>query len=584
MLYGDGNQKSSDDMKRILTALLCSLFLLTSGCKSVESTPASARDSAEPTQSVNSISGVVLDEANTPIAGAVVRVKATENFTTTDEGGNFELTELQPEESVILTAWAEGYYIGGGKDTYTAGISQVKLVLKKHAETDNPEYEWVSAFADEGKDGNCENCHFDPDNPDAVLPFTEWSADAHALSTQNIRFLSMYLGQDVHGNQSQLREYGFNRDYGRIPLRPDLTQPYFGPGYKLDFPETAGNCAACHAPAAAINAAYETDPTRITGVGSEGVSCDFCHKVWNVRLDPSTGLPQANMPGVLSFEFRRPHEGHQFFAGPFDDVAPGDDTFTPIQQQSQFCAPCHFGSFWDTQIYNSFGEWLESPYNNAEAGKTCQDCHMPPGKNDHFARLNKGGVIRDPQTIFSHHMPGASDVELLQNAVTLTANAKIEGERLIVDVQIENDKTGHHVPTDSPLRQLLLLVTVTYENEQPLPLLEGERIPEWGGVGDPNLGYYSGLPGKGYAKILSELWTELEPTGSYWNPTQIVSDNRIPAYGTDFSTYIFSVPTEGKVNVEISLIFRRAFKELMDQKGWVAPDILMEQLILTINE
>ena len=209
---------------------------------------------------------------------------------------------------------------------------------------------------------------------------------------------------------------------------------------------------------------------------------------------------------------------------------------------------------------------------------------MPAGKNDYFARLDKGGVIRDSQKIFSHLMPGAANVELLQNAVTLTATADFEGESLIVDVQIINDKTGHHVPTDSPLRQLILVVNVTDDNKQPLPLLEGETIPEWGGVGDSNLGYYAGLPGKGYAKILSELWTELEPTGSYWNPTQVISDNRIPALGTDSSTYIFSLPTEGKVNIEVSLIFRRAYKELMGQKGWDVPDILMEQQSLIIEK
>lgn len=567
-------------MKHIWTALICSLFLLPFGCRSVEPTPTSAIDSTEITLTLSSISGVVLDEANTPIAGAVVRVKATEKFTTTDNSGRFELVDLQPEESVILTAWAEGYYIGGGKDEYATGTTQVKLVLKKYAEDDNSNYQWLSAFASEGKDGNCENCHFDPDNPDEPLPFTEWNADAHAISTQNMRFLTMYLGQDVHGNQSPQREYGFNRDYGRIPLRPDLTQPYFGSGYKLDFPETTGNCAACHAPAAAINVAYETDPTQVTGVGGEGVTCDFCHKVWDVKLDATSGLPQSNMPGVLSFEFRRPHEGHQFFAGPFDDVAPGDDTYTPIQQESQFCAPCHFGSFWDTQIYNSFGEWLDSPYSDVKTGRACQDCHMPPGKNDHFARLDKGGVIRDPQAIFSHRMPGANDIDLLQNSVSMTTHTNIEGERLIIEVQIENDKTGHHVPTDSPLRQLILLVNATDGNGQSLSLLEGETIPEWGGVGDPNLGYYAGLPGKGFAKILSELWTELEPSGSYWNPTRIVSDNRIAAFEKDESTYIFMVPENSKVNIEISLIFRRAFKELMDQKKWDIPDILMEQELL----
>ncbi len=208
---------------------------------------------------------------------------------------------------------------------------------------------------------------------------------------------------------------------------------------------------------------------------------------------------------------------------------------------------------------------------------------MPTGRNDHFARLDKGGVIRDPQKIFSHLMPGASDTDLLQNAVTMKVNTKIEGEKLIVDVQITNDKTGHHVPTDSPLRQLILLVNATDANGQPLVLLEGETVPEWGGVGDPALGYYAGQPGKGYAKILSELWTELEPTGAYWNPTRIVSDNRLAVFETDTSTYIFTSPADGKIHVHITLLFRRAFKELMDQKDWDVSDIIMEQNNLTLE-
>ncbi len=576
-------------MKSGFFLLVCLLVLTASGCQPVQPVASPTGISMTPTQPSRVISGVVMDDAKAPIANAVVRIKATNNCVTTDENGRFAFQELDPGGTAILTAWAEGYYIGGGKDAYPAGTTDVQLILKRHADDDNPDYHWLSAFTSSGyegsgEDGNCENCHAGPDPADTALPFPEWQLDAHALSAQNPRFLSMYLGRDLTGSQSPLTQYAFNRDYGRIPLRPDLTQPYYGPGYKLDFLETSGNCATCHTPVAAIDNAYETDPSTVSGVGMEGVTCDFCHKVWDVQLDPSTGLPQANMPGVLSFEFRRPKEGHQFFAGPFDDVAPGEDTYAPIQQQSQFCAPCHFGSFWDTQIYNSFGEWLESPYSDAETGKTCQDCHMPAGRNDHFARSDKGGVIRDPQTIFSHLMPGASDVELLQNAVTMTTNAKIEGERLVVDVQITNDQTGHHVPTDSPLRQLILLVDVTDESGQSLSLLEGEIIPEWGGIGDPNLGYYAGLPGKGFAKILSELWTEMIPTGSYWNPTRIISDNRIAAFETDISTYVFSASSNGKLHVKITLFFRRAFKELMDQKGWDVPDIPMEEEIFILMQ
>lgn len=32
-----------------------------------------------------------------------------------------------------------------------------------------------------------------------------------------------------------------------------------------------------------------------------------------------------------------------------------------------------------------------------------------------------------------------------------------------------------------------------------------------------------------------------------------------------------------KISVKITLLFRRAFKELMDQKGWDVPDIVMEE-------
>ncbi len=527
----------------------------------------------------DSIGGVVLDEDGNPLAGAVVRIKATELETVSDQDGHFELTGPVYGESLFITAWVPGYFIHG-VDSVQAGAKDVEIVLEKHADSDHPDYEFVSAFSSAGLAGNCQNCHAEADET-AALPFTEWKQDAHALSAQNTRFLSMYLGQDLAGNQSPLTRKGYNRDYGSFPLRPDPTKPYYGPGYKLDFPDTAGNCAACHTPAASVNNPYSVNPTTVDGTAEEGVGCDFCHKVWGVRLDPASGLPTLNMPGTLSFEFRRPPEGHQFFAGPLDDVAPGEDTYSPLQQQSQFCAPCHFGVFWDTVIYNSFGEWLESPYSDPENGKACQDCHMPPGKNDHFVRIDKGGVARNPETIFSHRMPGAADSDLLQNAVSIQADSHRKGDRIIVDVKIINDQSGHHVPTDSPLRQLILLVQATGADGEALAFLEGPVVPAWGGVGNQENGYYAGLPGKGYAKILGELWTEVSPTGAYWNPTRVLSDNRLGAFDSDESHYVFEAPDD-PVKIEVTLLFRRAFKELMDQKGWDVPDIIMESDLLDI--
>ena len=533
------------------------------------------------------VSGFVRD-ANGPVDGATVRVKATDNKVITDAEGYFVLSGLSADEPVVLTAWAEGYYIGGGQAGYLPGDSDIEIVLTAHSDIDNPDYEWLSAFADAGYDGSgentsCENCHADPNNPDAALPFSEWLKDAHALSARNSRFLTMYNGTDMSGNQSPATRYFQTRDYGRITLRPDPNEPYFGPGYKLDFPDTAGNCAACHTPAAAIDAAYNTDPTNVSGVGAEGVACDFCHKIRDVSLDPISGLPYSNMPGVLSFEFCRPAEGHQFFAGPFDDVAPGEDTYTPVQQQSRYCAPCHSGVFWNTMVYNSFGEWLDSPYSDPETGKTCQDCHMPPGLNNHFARLDKGGVIRDPQTIFSHRMPGAANEELLQNAVNMDVKADRHGERIVIAVTITNDRTGHHVPTDSPLRHLILVVKATDSKGHLLRQSDGPVIPQWCGAGDPNEGYYSGLPGKAFARVLEELWTEVSPTGAYWNPTRLLSDNRIAAFAADSSTYTFLADADGTVTVDVVLLFRRAFIDLASQKDWEVPDIVMENKVISVS-
>ncbi len=169
---------------------------------------------------------------------------------------------------------------------------------------------------------------------------------------------------------------------------------------------------------------------------------------------------------------------------------------------------------------------------------------MPHQGVNHFALPDQGGLERDPQTIFGHQMPGASDIKLLQNAVSLTAEAHQEGDQLIIDVSVVNDQTGHHVPTDSPLRHLILLVEATGENGDLLGLKDGPVIPDWGGIGDPEDGYYAGLPGKAYAKILQETWTEIMPSGAYWNPTRIVSDNRLAAFESDTSSFVFAAAGE----------------------------------------
>jgi hypothetical protein len=179
-----------------------------------------------------SVAGSVRD-TDGPVAGASVRIRATENRTTSAADGSFTITGMTATVPVSVTAWAEGYFVGW--TSAAPGSEPITITLKPYYATDNPNYTWFSMEATEGSK-SCGHC---------MPSYAEWQADAHSQSAVNARFLTMYNGTDVHGNRSPPTRYAFTREYGNYPLRPDLRKPYYGPGYRLDFPYTAGNCATC---------------------------------------------------------------------------------------------------------------------------------------------------------------------------------------------------------------------------------------------------------------------------------------------------------------------------------------------------
>jgi hypothetical protein len=532
------------------------------------------------------IRGIVRNDEG-PLPGAVVRIQTTVHSAVTGSKGEFELAVPESFSGrVKLTAWAKGYYITGPVEA-SPGEKEVTISLHRHNRWDNREYTWSPSSRPAGSSEKqaCSECHFRGKAASGpALPVDEWLQDAHSQSAVNPRFLTMHFGTDMSGHRSPATRYRHLADLRIVPLPPDPQEPYYGPGYKLDFPNYTGDCAACHAPAAAIDSPLNTNPMAIQGVGAEGVNCDFCHKIWDVRLNPATGLPFPERAGVLSYEFRRPFVGHQFFAGPLDDIAPGEDTYSKLQKSSQFCAPCHFGVFNDTVVYDSFGEWLRSPYSRDGTGKTCQDCHMPSTGAEYFAHVEKGGLKRDPKTIVSHRMPGAGDVDLLRNAVSLSLEAEQLPEGIRVRTKVVNDRTGHHVPTDSPLRHLMLIVRAYARDGSKLSLKSGPVLPEWCGSGDPANGCYAGLPGKVYVKLLEEIWTGVSPTGAYWNPTRIVMDTRLGAFESDTGEFLFIAPDSGSVRIEAVLLYRRAYKKLMELKGWSDPDIVMNSAAISVSQ
>lgn len=560
---------------------------------------------AQSSGSDQTVSGLVLNDTG-PVAGAIVRVQLSLESTLTAADGSFTLTGLAHGQPVTVTAWAAGHYIG--MNTGVVGGEPVTITLYPHFMTDNHLFEWASSDGVSGS-ASCGLCH---------TANVEWEADAHSQSATNPRFLSMYAGTDIHGNKSPDPE---KTSLG-IPLAPDLTQPYYGPGHALDYPNRPGNCAACHTPIAAKipnkqNCAwsgchatttvaksygildYGPFPIDLKGAAAEGISCEFCHKIGDVILNRETKLPYADMPGILSVRLYRPKDGQNIFFGSLDDVHPSEigknrDTYLPLMEESAFCASCHYGIMGGVVgnmqvtggvlVYSSYSEWLESPYSNPVTGQTCQNCHMPvvetEAETNYFVFPDQGGLARHPSQISSHKMLGIEDESFMQNSVSMTTTAKVVGDQVLVNVRITNDRVGHHIPTDSPLRHMMLVVEAKDASGQLLSLTAGSTLPDWAGN-------YANHPGKMFAKLLQDEWTGEMPTGAYWRPVRLVSDTRLPALKTSASYYQFAIPAENAdadVIVEARLIFRRAYQQLQEWKDWNDPDMLMKEEIVRLSK
>jgi len=487
---------------------------------------------AAPTGQTVTISGQVVD-SHGPISGAIVRWRATEISTSTDLDGIFSLNELPQGQEVEIAAWADGYYITS--TIVLPPATGLTLTLRPYHTSDHPDYNWISPVAGSSENA-CGNCH--------PMIMDQWISNAHGTAVDNSRFFSLYNGSNLDGSQD------------------------IGAGYLKDFPNTDGVCANCHAPGEAIDGYLTTNMNDVRAQITAGVHCDYCHKVGGVYLDPASGSVYPNAPGAQSQRMLRPPEGDQIFFGPYDDIK-DPDTYLPAISESAFCAPCHQFSFWGTPIYESFDEWLASPY--AGRGITCQECHMPPTGDTHFALAEKGGLPHPPESIPSHLQLGASDAGLLADSVALQVTAYEGSGWLQVTVTITNTGAGHHLPTDFPGRHLILTVQAVDVQGQPLTQSSGPVVPAWGGP-------QAGQAGKLYAKILKDVASGEFPVVSYWKQVLVHSDNRLPALVADGSSYLFDLPAGAdQSQVTAQLLFRRVFQDVADEKQWDTPDIVLAQ-------
>jgi hypothetical protein len=94
---------------------------------------------------------------------------------------------------------------------------------------------------------------------------------------------------------------------------------------------------------------------------------------------------------------------------------------------------------------------------------------------------------------------------------------------------------------------------------------------------------YAGEPGTIFANLLVEEATNSSPTAAYWNRTRYAfttedgrnSDTRLVPGEAQVSDYSFTVPDFGEMHITVKLYYRYGFFDLMDQKDWVRPDVLV---------
>ena len=92
-----------------------------------------------------------------PLSNSRVRVKANPDFVITDANGNFELNRLETQDTLIVTAWHEGFYINS---VIVKSVEDtLEIILKPYPNKDNPSYQWINPDPDSLVKSNCGNCH-----------------------------------------------------------------------------------------------------------------------------------------------------------------------------------------------------------------------------------------------------------------------------------------------------------------------------------------------------------------------------------------------------------------------------------------
>lgn len=242
----------------------------------------------------------------------------------------------------------------------------------------------------------CGSCHRDI--------YRMWRDSAHAEATEDPFFFESY--QDLEGKNASLQ---------RI-------------------------CLTCHAPLA-----IERDDLELNlSASREGVSCDFCHSLTDVKVTEH-GIEHRLDLGTTK----------RGTIAEADSPAHGVE-YSELHTKSIVCAPCHeYVGDGGLPILSTFSEWRES--SASQDGVTCQSCHMAQTR----ARVVDPRVDRDSAAhVNLHEMPGGHSLQQLHKALQIEMLPKRKESGADVEVRVRNTGAGHAVPTGMPGRRILMVIEV----------------------------------------------------------------------------------------------------------------------------
>jgi hypothetical protein len=223
-------------------------------------------------------------------------------------------------------------------------------------------------------------------------------------------------------------------------------------------------------------------------------------------------------------------------SGPLKNVEPGvhGAQFSDVHLSSVACAPCHeYRNRLGFPVMTTYSEWRASAA--AKAGKTCQICHMY-GVAGHVVdpRIQRTGQAQ----INLHLMPGSHTLEQLTRAIGATLSTAREKDQLRVSVEVSNRAAGHHVPTGSPLRQLLLEVTVDAG--------EGRRFRQE----------------RAFRRVVADAQGNplTEEHAAFLRAGKLVSDTRLASGERRTEAFVFPVPAG--VHAQVRAVFRYYFSPM----------------------